>query len=166
MAAGCTPITTRQARIWEDGGRVESPPAVADAQVPELVAAAHELPHPMRQVVEAALAALDTQEPGLDCSLFVQRVYAAAGVSLPRTAREQLRTGRAVTAEELRAGDLVFFAFSRRPVDHVGIYAGAGRVVHMSASARRVQLADLAAAPFAAAWVGTRRPRAPDEPEI
>jgi cell wall-associated NlpC family hydrolase len=154
-AAGCTPITTRQARVWEAGGSVQA--GEPDAAVPELVSAARTLAEPERQVVEAALAALDTSEPGLDCSSFVVRVYGQAGITLPRTVREQLRAGEAVTAPEMRPGDLVFFAFVRQPADHVGIYAGNGRVVHVSASARRVQLADLAAPPFSTAWVASRR---------
>jgi cell wall-associated NlpC family hydrolase len=161
-AAGCTPITARQARVWEAGGAVQA--GEPDAAVPELVNAARTLAEPERQVVEAALAAVETTEPGLDCSNFVVRIYAAAGVALPRTVREQLRVGEAVEPSDLRPGDLVFFAFARRPADHVGIYAGNGRVVHVSASAGRVQLADLAAPPFTTAWVASRRVVAARDP--
>jgi len=157
IVAGCSPITTRQVRVWERGGSVASPPAATDAAVPQLATAARQLPAPQRGIVETALAALDASEPGLDCSSFVLRVYSGAGIALPRTVREQLRVGTAVDAAELRPGDLVFFAFARRPADHVGIYAGDGRVVHVSASTRRVQLADLAQAPFVSAWVASRR---------
>jgi len=158
LAGGCTPITTRQARVWERGGAAQAPNvAAADPTVPELARAARELPAVGRNVVESALAALDAIEPGLDCSSFVLRVYSAAGVTLPRTVRQQMRLGSAVTAADLQPGDLVFFAFRRRPADHVGIYAGGGRIVHVSATTGRVQLADLAAAPFASAWVASRR---------
>jgi cell wall-associated NlpC family hydrolase len=161
-AAGCTPITVRQARVWEAGGAVQT--GEPDVVVPELVSAARTLAEPERQVVESALAALDQSEPGLDCSSFVVRVFASAGVALPRTVREQLRVGAPVEPSDLRPGDLVFFAFERRPADHVGIYAGNGRVVHVSASARRVQLADLAAPPFTTAWVASRRVVAARDP--
>jgi cell wall-associated NlpC family hydrolase len=165
MASGCTPITARQARVREAGGAVRVPAAGADATVPELAARASSLPGTRRQVLESALAALDASEPGLDCSSFVVRVYAGSGIGLPRTVREQVRAGAAVAPAELRPGDLVFFAFARRPADHVGIYAGSGRFVHVAASTRRVQLADLATPPFASAWVASRRILPPIEPD-
>jgi cell wall-associated NlpC family hydrolase len=71
---------------------------------------------------------------GIDCSAFVQLVYAAAlEVQLPRTTREQVQTGRPVPRRDLRAGDLVFF----RPAGksrHVGIYLSNGEFAHASTS--------------------------------
>jgi cell wall-associated NlpC family hydrolase len=57
-------------------------------------------------------------------------------VRLPRTSREQARAGTAVTARvsSLRAGDLMLFAESKRPISHVAIYAGGGRIIHSSSS--------------------------------
>jgi cell wall-associated NlpC family hydrolase len=70
-----------------------------------------------------------------------------------------------VAAGDLLPGDLVFFAFERRPADHVGIYAGQGCGVHVASSARRVQVADLGAAAFVRAGAGARRllPAADDD---
>jgi soluble lytic murein transglycosylase-like protein len=69
----------------------------------------------------------NTPESGLDCSGLVQRAYADLGVQLPRTAREQARAGTAVPSlAQARPGDLLAFG---RPVDHIGIYAGGGRMI-------------------------------------
>ena len=69
---------------------------------------------------------------GIDCSGFVRAVYKDVfNIDLPRTTRVQVRQGRAVLFEDLRAGDLVFFrppSYSR----HVGIYLGRSEFVHAS----------------------------------
>jgi cell wall-associated NlpC family hydrolase len=158
-AAGCAPVTARQARLHEEGWK---PPATqqAEANVRDLADATTGLPEVPRRAVSEALALIGAPRSDLDCSSFVARAYAAAGIDLPRTVREQMQVGDPVAASALQPGDLVFFAFRRRPADHVGIYAGNGQVVHVSSSAHSVQLASLDAAPFASAWVAARRPHA------
>lgn len=78
----------------------------------------------------------DSPSTGFDCSGYVRYVYARQGVRLPRTSREQAGAGRGVEASlpSLRAGDLVMFAESQRPISHVAIYAGGGRIIHSSSS--------------------------------
>lgn len=66
----------------------------------------------------------------VDCSGFVQQVFAALGIPLPRTSAEQARLGYAV-AEPLAPGDLVIVSVSDR-VRHVAIYLGHGQVAHAS----------------------------------
>lgn len=65
-------------------------------------------------------------ENGFDCSGLVQRVFAENGISLPRVSRDQARAGVPVGVRDLQPGDLVFFG---DPVDHVGIYAGNGKMI-------------------------------------
>ncbi len=73
---------------------------------------------------------------GADCSGFVQYVMRnAAGVSLPRTSREQAKAGRAVTSSEMLPGDLIFYTNSSGVVNHVAMYIGNGQIVH--AASRR-----------------------------
>jgi cell wall-associated NlpC family hydrolase len=72
--------------------------------------------------------------------------------------REQWASGAPVADADLQPGDLVFFAFAHRPVDHVGLYVGRGQIVHVSSSQRCVSLVELGSAPFDAARVGARRP--------
>jgi cell wall-associated NlpC family hydrolase len=60
-----------------------------------------------------------------DCSSLVQQAYKAAGFSLPRTTREQIKVGTPIYAtNQLRAGDLLFLP------GHVGMYLGHGLVLH------------------------------------
>ncbi len=69
---------------------------------------------------------------GVDCSGFTRYVLGnTAGVYLNRTAAEQSSQGRAVSAQEARPGDLVFYS-NGSSINHVAIYIGDGRVVHAS----------------------------------
>lgn len=70
----------------------------------------------------------------LDCSGFVAQVFAATGFVLPRTAQQQSLVGSAITSNEAVPGDLIFFSFDNRTVEHVGIYAGNGNIIHASKS--------------------------------
>jgi cell wall-associated NlpC family hydrolase len=72
-----------------------------------------------------------------DCSGLTMRAYQAAGVSLPHSAAMQMRYGKKVDRKDLRAGDLVFFG---RPVSHVGIYLGGGKMVDAPRSGARVRV--------------------------
>ena len=63
---------------------------------------------------------------GTDCSGFVKGVYAAFGVSLPRTSAEQRQVGYAVSLENIQPGDIVCYS------GHVGIYAGNNTLIHAS----------------------------------
>jgi cell wall-associated NlpC family hydrolase len=68
-----------------------------------------------------------------DCSGLVRFAYAGAGLSLPRTSRQQWSAGRHVEVAGLRPGDLVFWAHDPdRPasIHHVGLYVGQGLMVH------------------------------------
>lgn len=71
---------------------------------------------------------------GIDCSAYTQRVYRKLfDVNLPRTTKEQRRTGKGVSRSRLQTGDLVFF----RPgifSNHVGVYLGDGSFIHVSSS--------------------------------
>lgn len=65
----------------------------------------------------------------IDCSAFVRTVFKEVNISLPRTSREQFTLGVEVTMDELREGDLLFFAKKKR-INHVGIYIGSNMFVH------------------------------------
>lgn len=63
-----------------------------------------------------------TTRKGIDCSSFVQRVFQIFDHDLPRVSSAQAKEGRLVSNDELRAGDLVFFATrGKGRVTHVGI---------------------------------------------
>lgn len=73
-----------------------------------------------------------------DCSGLTMRAYQAAGVSLPHSSAAQSRMGKKVSLNALKPGDLVFFG---RPVSHVGIYMGGGKMVHAPRTGSRVKVA-------------------------
>lgn len=68
---------------------------------------------------------------GFDCSGLVYALYARYGLDLPRDAADQQHAGRRVSLNQLKPGDLLFFAGpgGKGPADHVAIYAGGGRVI-------------------------------------
>lgn len=79
---------------------------------------------------------------GADCSGYVQSVYAAFGVALPRTSREQAQAGCRIPVEEAKPGDLIFYARDGS-VYHVVIYLGDGRVLGASNESRGICISDL-----------------------
>ncbi|SHE43654.1 Cell wall-associated hydrolase, NlpC family [Caloramator proteoclasticus DSM 10124] len=84
-----------------------------------------------------------TTTSGLDCSGFVQYVYKKMGVVLPRTASQQARVGLAVSKDNLRKGDLVFFETVSAGISHVGIYLGDGKFIHASSTKKGVTISSL-----------------------
>lgn len=93
---------------------------------------------------------------GIDCSAWVQTVAADLfDVDLPRVTDSQVRIGRKVPSDALRAGDLVFF---RPPsgTNHVGIYLSGGEFAHVSTS-RGVTISDMRSDYWRAAFWTARR---------
>ena len=87
--------------------------------------------------------------PGaFDCSGLVYWSYRQTGTTLPRSSSAQSRVGTPVSKGALQPGDLVFFY---RPVSHVAIYIGGGRVVHASTAGKPVKISNLNDMPFATA---------------
>ena len=75
-----------------------------------------------------------------DCSGLVKWSFAQAGKSLPRTSRAQASAGTPVSKANLQPGDLVFFY---KPISHVGIYIGNGKIVHASRKGQPVKVSDM-----------------------
>jgi len=73
-----------------------------------------------------------------DCSGLTMRAFQAAGVSLPHSSASQARMGKSIPLNKKQPGDLLFFG---RPVSHVGIYIGGGRMVHAPRPGSRVKVA-------------------------
>lgn len=104
-----------------------------------------------------------TTADGIDCSAFVQKVYQRAlNLQLPRTTREQVHAGTAVSRRDLRPGDLVFF---RPPTmgRHVGIYLNNGEFAHASSS-QGVTISDLNQEYWAQSYWTSRRILQDSEP--
>jgi cell wall-associated NlpC family hydrolase len=79
---------------------------------------------------------------GFDCSGLALYAHERAGISIPRTAAAQEKAARLVPMSQLAPGDLVFFHM-HHGIDHVGIYAGAGRFIHAPHAGLKVAYADL-----------------------
>ena len=86
-----------------------------------------------------------TTPDGFDCSGLTRYVYAQAGVSLPRSTREQHEAGKTIKIDQAQPGDLLFYRFGRSGgnVDHVAIYLGNGEAVHAPATGRTVIVASV-----------------------
>jgi cell wall-associated NlpC family hydrolase len=151
-------IAPRQAQpIGSEALRPDASPAIA-LSAPNSASTPSDLPRPFAAFSASArslgdsLVALaraqigrkyrfggSTPEHGFDCSGLVHYVLAMLHVPLPRTAKEQARTGAFVERDtaQLRPGDLVTFG-SPRHISHIGIYVGGGRFVQASSKAGRV----------------------------
>lgn len=79
-----------------------------------------------------------------DCSSLIKWLYGQCGVWLPRRSIQQREMGERIQADNLSAGDVIYVSgyidyYTDDPTDgvgHVGIYTGAGTVIH--AANRRV----------------------------
>src|SRR5690606_21050167 len=70
---------------------------------------------------------------GVDCSGFVSLIFREVyHKDLPRTSRDMAQIVKRKYDHQLREGDLVFFSFGGRDIDHVGIYLHNDRFVHVS----------------------------------
>jgi cell wall-associated NlpC family hydrolase len=100
-----------------------------------------------------------TDPSGFDCSGLVVYVFAEHGLHLPRSAREQFDTGRAVHPAALTPGDLVFFTTLAPGPSHVGIAVSDQEFVHAPGSGGVVRVESLGAPYWSARFVGARRHR-------
>ncbi len=97
-----------------------------------------------------------TTPRGFDCSGFTQYVFKQLGVTLNRTAAQQLKNGVSVT--NLQTGDLVFFEktyATSAAASHVGIYIGNNQFIH--AAAGGVKVTSLDHEYYAPRYIGARR---------
>ncbi|WP_163543678.1 NlpC/P60 family protein [Occultella kanbiaonis] len=74
-----------------------------------------------------------------DCSGLTMRAYQNAGVSLPRTTRDQYAAVQHVPVSQMIPGDLIFYSENGR-IYHVAIYAGNGMRLHAPRPGGNVEL--------------------------
>lgn len=98
-----------------------------------------------------------TTPKAFDCSGFVRYVYGKLGVSLPRTARQQIKTGQKVAFASLQAGDLVFFDMMKGYASHVGMYIGDRKFIHASNPRSGVRIDCIDSPSYKRHVVGARR---------
>lgn len=91
-----------------------------------------------------------TTRNGFDCSGFTQYVFKAAGVNLPRVARDQatidgnssFNTTTITNNKDIKEGDLIFFSATPGRVSHVGIALDNNKYIHASTSQKRITIAN------------------------
>ncbi|MFE0024119.1 C40 family peptidase [Amycolatopsis sp. NPDC059021] len=97
------------------------------------------------------------RDGGFDCSGLTKAAYAAAGISLPRTAQLQYNAGPRVSAgDHIQPGDLVFFGTSGSAVTHVGIAVTPTTMVNAPDFGQPIQVS-----PLGRNLVGVTRPAPP-----
>ena len=91
--------------------------------------------------------------------------FKSADISLPRTAKEQSKSGKGVSKGELKEGDLVFFSAKpgRRKITHAGVVTEVRskdyvRFIHSSTSLGVVE-ANLFSDYYRKIFVKARRPK-------
>lgn len=95
---------------------------------------------------------------GFDCSGFVYYVLKQMGYSVSRTPAGQFNVGTTVSKENLKPGDIVYFANTYiSGISHVGIYAGNGQFIHSPNSRSTVSYSDLTSGYWANHYYGARR---------
>lgn len=136
LLAGCS-----GALHWDEGQS-----AASSAQRP---VSRGEAAGPRRQVAQTATKMIGVpyryggESPsGFDCSGLVQYSYRSAGITVPRTSREQYRAANPIRLTEAVPGDLLFFRYDNR-ISHVAIYLGDERFVHAPSSGKQVSVASL-----------------------
>ncbi|MBP1763934.1 MAG: spore cortex-lytic enzyme [Firmicutes bacterium] len=97
-----------------------------------------------------------TTPRGFDCSGFVQYVYKKHGITLPRTADIQYKSGAAVARKQLRAGDMVFFSTTDKGVSHSGIYLGDNKFISATSS-RGIAIRSMSDPYWQPRYLGARR---------
>lgn len=96
---------------------------------------------------------------GVDCSGLIQQGFQHFGISLPRVTYDQIGQGTAVGMKGLRPGDLVFFDTDKgvSGPDHVGIYAGNGKMIHAPRPGKGVEMVDMTSGYYMDRFMGGRR---------
>jgi cell wall-associated NlpC family hydrolase len=99
-------------------------------------------------------------EQGFDCSGFTRYVFEhSVGLVLPRRAVEQAHAPGllAISRDQLKPGDLVFFNTLRSTFSHVGIYIGDGKFIHSPRTGEEVRVEDMRVSYWMQRFSGARR---------
>jgi cell wall-associated NlpC family hydrolase len=141
-----SPTEKKSLGTVKDGGAYFGPPGAANTALQAALA---------KRGSEYEWGAVGPKE--FDCSGLTSWAYNAAGIKLPRTSRMQYKVGRAVSANELQPGDLLFYddgTGNPERIHHVGMYVGDGKMVDAPTEG---QLVDVRAMRGDGHFIGARR---------
>ncbi len=167
LVARFGPLEFMRSWVVEEDRAVQNAPLVAapsDAVARFFADADERIDSQAEAIIEAAKGYLGvpyrwggTSSDGFDCSGFIQHLFARAGFSVPRQAKNQIRVGEEVADDALMPGDLVFFSTYARGASHVGIYLGGGEFIHASSGTGEVTITPLSKRYYQNRYVGARR---------
>lgn len=93
-----------------------------------------------------------------DCSSFTQYVYKKNGISLPRSSKQQSKSGSYVSRKNIKAGDLIFSDTNKDGViNHVSIYIGNGKLLHTYRVGVGVTISNFSGSTWDKTYVTARR---------
>lgn len=97
-------------------------------------------------------------QTGFDCSGFIWFVYQQHGINLPRISWQQFAAGKAVSYDQLRPGDLLFYNVDKNGKSlHVAILTDRGTFIHAPSSGKRVMESSLNNTYWHKHYIGARR---------
>ena len=98
-----------------------------------------------------------SSDTGFDCSGLTMAVYRLNGLELPRSSRQQWKSGRPVHPSQLSKADLVFFATTGGGrVSHVGIYIGNDKFLHAPSSGFKIRISSMSNKYYKSRYLGAR----------
>jgi len=89
-----------------------------------------------------------------DCSGLTMRAFQIAGVSLPHHSGSQFKYGKKVDYSNVKPGDLLFYG---KPISHVSIYMGGGKMVQAPRAGKKVEVVNLTKMFGKKPFVGAKR---------
>ena len=91
-----------------------------------------------------------TSSHGYDCSGFMYRIFAAGGIRIPRDASVQAQYGENIPLDQIKPGDLLFFAYEKGQgrIHHVGMYIGDNSFIHSPRTGQPIKVNRLTDAPY------------------
>lgn len=73
---------------------------------------------------------------GIDCSGYMQVIFAMTGIPLPRDASQQAQIGELIDFDNRQSGDLAFFNNPAGKITHVGLLLDQEHIIHASGKVR------------------------------
>ncbi len=96
---------------------------------------------------------------GFDCSGFSYSMHRAFGISTPRDAHDQARSGESIQQKDLKPGDMIFFAYQegKGRIHHVGLYIGNDQMIHSPNTPKSIEITTLSGTNYEKEYCGASR---------
>ena len=93
-----------------------------------------------------------------DCSGLTMQCYKSQGITIPRTASAQYRSGTKVDYSNIQLGDLIAWSGNGgKSITHIGIYIGNDQFIHASSGRGEVMISEVAQYKTHSVYVGAVR---------